>query len=204
MAEQQEQSTEQVTSKKEKGQMRREEKRQGFERKARARKTKKITIWVVVILVIAAGIYYAVITAQKSQENRPGEFVKTLSATHIPQGADHKEYNSNPPTSGEHFASAYNWGIYREELIDEQALHNLEHGGIWISYKNITDAELDELKDIALRYSRRVILSPRSSNDTNIAVASWGRLLKMGSVDTDLITSYVKKNTNKSPERLAQ
>ena len=68
----------------------------------------------------------------------------------------------------------------------------------------ITDEELDDLKDIALRYSRRVILSPRELNDTNIAVASWGRLLKMSTVDTDLITSYIKKNTNKSPERFAQ
>ena len=63
---------------------------------------------------------------------------------------------------------------------------------------------MDELKDIALRYSRRVILSPRELNDTNIAVASWGRLLKMGTVDSDVITDYIKKNTNKSPERLAQ
>src|SRR3989344_5078 len=49
-------------------------------------------------------------------------------------GASHEAYNSNPPTSGPHYEQPSRWGVSQAELPDEQLIHNLEHGGIWISY----------------------------------------------------------------------
>src|SRR2546428_4170650 len=55
---------------------------------------------------------------------------------HIFPGQQHPPYNSDPPTSGWHFPQPADWGYYNGDLPDELVVHNLEHGGIWISFKS--------------------------------------------------------------------
>ena len=89
-------------------------------------------------------------------------------------------------------------------MVDENLVHNIEHGGIWISYKDISEEEISKLEEIAERHPDSVVLTPRSANDTPIAVVSWGRLMKLTAVDEDLIEEYIKVNINKSPEPLSR
>jgi len=49
------------------------------------------------------------------------------SRDHIEVGESHVDYTTNPPLSGAH-ASASRGGFYPEGLLDENAIHNLEHG----------------------------------------------------------------------------
>ena len=195
---------EQVLSKRERNELRREEKINTRDQETKKRRNKKNTIWILVILIIVSAIYGIIILIKNVDKTIPGESVPILGSNHIQTGAEHEEYNSNPPTSGSHYAQAPGWGIYSEELEDEQAIHSLEHGGIWISYKNLDEPSIEKLENIAKKFSKRVILSPREENDVSISVASWGRLMKLDEIDVDLIEDYIRKNTNKSPERLAQ
>ena len=58
------------------------------------------------------------------------------------------EYQTNPPTSGDHLAQAENWGVYDKEIDDKAGVHSMEHGGIWISYKDIDDESKKVLEEI--------------------------------------------------------
>jgi len=110
---------------------------------------------------------------------------------HLPDGQRYAGYNSNPPTSGPHWASPASWGVYREPLADETLVHNLEHGGVWISYKDAKDTDLaDKLAAIARRY-RKVVLAPRPADDAPIALAAWGRLLKLQAFDEAQIVAFI-------------
>lgn len=193
---------EQNLTKSERNALKREQKQKEREKEIRAKKMKKIIVWVVVAAVIAGGIYWLSIIIQKSNSSRPGEAISILGRTHISVGDAHEEYNSNPPTSGSHAGPA-RWGFSNAELPDENLIHNLEHGGIWISYKNLDERSIDILRKIARENSRSVVVTPREKNDVNVAVASWGRLLKLDSVDEVQIIDFIRKNKNKSPERLA-
>lgn len=124
---------------------------------------------------------------------------------HINQSETLQVYNSNPPTSGPH-AGAIKGGFYSEEILDINGVHNLEHGYIWITYRNISPVAQATLKKIAKRYSGRVLVSERMANDTQIAMASWGRLDKMteSSLSEDYVLRFIKKYTNKSPEKFAK
>ena len=124
---------------------------------------------------------------------------------HINQSETLQVYNSNPPTSGPH-AGAIKGGFYSEEILDINGVHNLEHGYIWITYRNISPVAQAKLKKIAKRYSGRVLVSERMANDTQIAMASWGRLDKMteSTFDEDYALRFIKKYTNKSPEKFAK
>ncbi|MSU44770.1 DUF3105 domain-containing protein [Candidatus Nomurabacteria bacterium] len=133
-----------------------------------------------------------------------GEIFENQGQTHIKIGESHPPYNSNPPTSGSHYIQPASWGIYTKALRDEQAVHNLEHGGIWISYKDIDEATKANLKNIAKANNRSVILSPRDANDSKIVLASWMRLEKLDSYDEVKILDFILRNKNKSPEPLAR
>ena len=135
--------------------------------------------------------------------SQQGEKLPIQGQTHIKPGEEAMEYNSNPPTSGAHLSSAANWGISRGPVPDVQAIHNLEHGGIWISYKNLDEESLQKLRDFANKHYESVLLSPREANDSKIAIAAWGYLEQINTLDMEVLENFYKANKNKSPEPIA-
>lgn len=133
-----------------------------------------------------------------------GEEIADQGRQHIPVGSQHEPYNSNPPTSGPHYEVPANWGVYQQSPLDEQLIHNLEHGGIWISYRDIDNDTKAKLEEIGRQHPGSVIVAPRLANDSKIAIASWRRLTKLDSFDRDVIEKFIKHNINNSPEPLAR
>jgi hypothetical protein len=120
---------------------------------------------------------------------------------HIQIGQPHPAYNSNPPTSGWHYPAPADWGYYNEELPDEMLVHNLEHGGIWLSYRSTEDTELiNQLVALLRGYRSKVIITQRSRNDTRLAVAAWGHLMKLDRFDNAAIVTFINRFKNQGPE----
>lgn len=63
-----------------------------------------------------------------------GEKFADLGQEHVQVGSPLIQYNSNPPTSGPHYAQTAPRGAHDEEIEDRYLIHNLEHGEVWISY----------------------------------------------------------------------
>ncbi|MEX2145128.1 MAG: DUF3105 domain-containing protein [Candidatus Spechtbacterales bacterium] len=184
--------------------LRRQEKQKFAEGELRKRTFKKISLWLIGLLVIGSSIYGLILLASKAEKERPGQSYSILGEEHIEVGASHPDYNSNPPTSGWHYGSPAEWGVYDRELPDEQLIHNLEHGGIWISYKDIDEDTKAKLAAIGKKYPGSVIITPRSANDSKIALASWGRLQNLENFDETAIIDFIKTNKNRSPEPIAR
>ncbi len=165
---------------------------------------KTLILIVFITAILIAGVWSSKLLQKKAELTRPGEVFSSQGQQHIQTGATHEEYNSNPPTSGPHNGQPANWGIYQSELPDENLIHNLEHGGIWISYNNIDNDTKTKIEDLAKRYPNKMIVTPRSKNDSKIAIASWTRLLKLDVFDEATIVDFIKANKNKSPEPNAQ
>lgn len=187
-------------SKRERRELRRKEKHSDQGVSAKKRLAEKIFFWCFIFILIGGFVYWLI----RSEKNRPGEIFAVQGREHIAVGQSAFSYNSNPPTSGPHYGQPADWGAYEKELPDEQVIHNLEHGDIWISYKNIDTGTKAKLEAISSRYSKSVIITPREKNDTKIAVASWGRLQKFEQYDEQAIITFIKANKNKSPELLAK
>ena len=165
-------------------------------------KTKKTLKWILVALILAGVIGTLIWWAKKAESNLPGEAVPIQPAEHInPSDPLPGLYLTNPPVSGWHYSQPAEWGIYDKEMPDQTLIHNLEHGGIWISYKPDAPQELiDNLKKLAGEYKRKVILTPRAANDSLIALAAWGRLDKFDYWDEARIKKFIKAFKNKGPE----
>lgn len=138
---------------------------------------------------------------ETSLEGKVEEFI-IEGRTHVASGTK-VDYKTNPPTSGAHFGQAKSWGVYSKEIDDKATIHGLEHGGIWISYKDIDDEMIKTLEEIGKQNPLSVIVSPRSANDARISIVSWGRMMKLDTADKTLIQKYIDEYKNQSPEKLA-
>ena len=89
---------------------------------------KKIIIGGILIMLIGLGFFMFNETKPK-----PGTKLEDLGRTHVPIGTV-VEYNSNPPTSGNHYEEWVRAGIYDRPQDDRHLVHSLEHGYVIISY----------------------------------------------------------------------
>lgn len=195
----------QQLNKKERREKRREEQRESQKTQQKKNARQQLLKWLLIPLMIVLIGYGLFVLISQTATPRPGESFAIQGREHIPVGSSHPEYNSNPPTSGSHYAQPTNWNVYQDELKDENVIHSLEHGGIWISYQpNIDDETKAKIETIGKKYSGSVVVSPRSANDALIALASWGRLEKLETFDEARIIEFIKRNKNKSPEPLAK
>jgi len=176
---------------------------------------KKVRNWGIIFAVVVGSIFvyfqlnkktpeevaFEAEVKESSLEGRVEEF-EIEGRDHVDSSVD-VNYQTNPPTSGDHLAEAENWGIYQKEIDDKAAVHSMEHGGIWISYKDISDEEIEILEGLGKKNSQSTVVSPRSNNDSQIVIASWGRMMKLDQADAPLIQKYINKYKNQSPEKLA-
>lgn len=130
--------------------------------------------------------------------------VVEVGKEHVELGELHPSYNSNPPTSGWHVETSAAWGISTTPLSDKLQVHNLEHGGIIIQYKQgIDSTTLEKLKELTKRYRTKVILAPRASLDRNIALTAWTYLDKFDEFDECRISGFISAHVNRGPEFIA-
>lgn len=172
-------------------------------RSRRSKTLKKAGYLVIGLVVLVSGGWLLVSTTGPKGADYSQAY-PVLGRNHIPDGSS-ASYNSNPPTSGDHYAGAAPVRFYDKELPDEQLVHNLEHGHVWISFKpGISEEVVSALKDLSGGF---VIVTPRSKNDTNITLAAWGRLdkfnLESGNIDQQRIKDFVSRYKNKGPERVS-
>ncbi len=160
-----------------------------------------------IVIFVAAAIGGLFFLSKNNGSVTPKELGEKVAAPaapndhiHVQKGEPHVPYTSNPPSSGPHYSGVDSkTGIgpvacktYTHELDDESAVHNLEHGAVWVTYKDINDKTLaDQLKKITESYTK-VLLSPRSKDDSKIAVVSWERVLKLDKFDEQKITDFIK------------
>jgi hypothetical protein len=171
----------------------------------------KIRTFPIVLAVIATGFTAAIIVVKlngPSEPPRPGTEQGDNGREHV----DSKEYGGDqPPTSGPH-ASPLSWGLYDTEVRDDQVIHNMEHGGIYVSYQpSLPKDQIEKLTNLLFEpfsdsefQPKKIILAPRAANKSPIELSSWRRSEELQSYDQAKVEEYIKKNLGKSPEPLAR
>ena len=182
-------------------------KRQQLQERNRRQKMTTNLIWGgigVVILVIIGFII--------SQFAKPamGEAIPIMATTHIPVDSDPGIYNSDPPTSGPHYAEEANEQFYDSNNYKFPAgylVHNLEHGYVifWYNCGLLDEAGCTSLKE-QIKTSMnelggaKLIAYPWPSLDVPLVMTSWGRMEKFESFEVDKAKSFYRANLNRSPE----
>ena len=183
-----------------------EEKDKIIQEERRKKMIKKFSSWLIVLVglsLLALPIYNYFKKAAVSQTAVPGEYFQAQNRDHIKIGDSHPPYNSNPPTSGWHYDAANQSGIYDKSFKDEQLVHNLEHGHVWIAYKpNLSADQIEKLANLAKNYGSKIIMTSREANDVPIAFVAWEYLLKMQTLDESQAKAFINSYRGKGPETI--
>lgn len=142
-----------------------------------------------------AVILIVVIVAFANRPSLPGEKVTVMSdITHIAElTSPHKPYNSDPPTSGDHVSYIAPWGVHKEPLPKELAVHNLEDGGVVIYYnKQVNSATITKLETLVEKYPESVIVNPYPEMKNAITLTAWGRIDRLEIFDQERISDFIK------------
>ncbi len=99
-------------------------------------------------------------------------------------------YPQTPPVGGNHNAQWLNCGIYDQPVPNENAVHALEHGAVWVTYNPDLSAEdVQTLRD--LMPSSYIVLSPYAGLDAPVVASAWGVQLKLDGVDDPRLKSFI-------------
>jgi hypothetical protein len=120
---------------------------------------------------------------------------KGLTNVHVdPKPVDYeKDYGMNPPAGGNHFGAWLNCGVYSEPQQNENAVHALEHGAVWITYdpEALDEADVQTLRDAMPRtYS---ILSPYPDLPAPVVASGWGVQLQLDGADDPRLADFITK-----------
>jgi len=137
----------------------------------------------------------------------------SLGQTHIQPGDAHPPYNSNPPTSGWHWDTPQREGIFTTQQVQEQILHNLEHGFVNVQYKDLNGPEVQRLTDLVRRDQHHLILAPYPGlpADVKVAMTAWtgpngdpvrqaGKLQYCKGLDEAAVRAFISAYRDKGPE----
>ena len=126
----------------------------------------------------------------------PIDGVKTFTGLTREHVTGKVAYAQNPPTGGDHSAVDQNCGFYSASIVDENAVHSLEHGAVWITHDpQLPAAQVDTLRAFAAKNSF-VLVSPRDGLPSPVVASAWGVQLQLGSADDARLPVFLRAYVN--------
>lgn len=107
-------------------------------------------------------------------------------------------YPQDPPVGGEHNGvwSTCDGNVYPAAIPKENATHSLEHGAVWLTYRpDLPQKSIEELGQLVQNTPYR-LMSPYPGLRDALSLQAWGRQLKLKSVDTERLTTFLDAYTN--------
>ena len=155
------------------------------------RRTLVIAAGVVVAFLAAGGITAAVICHRTGRPSLAG--VATYSEQQRTHVSGNVSYPQTPPAGGPHTATVLNCGIYDKPVPNESAVHDLEHGAVWITYRpGLPAGQVDKLRSL-VRGQTYLTLSPYPGLPAPVVASAWGKQIRLTGVDDNRLDLFVTK-----------
>ena len=155
------------------------------------------------VLVVLAAVVLPLVLADSEEDDAHGPDASSTSTVdtgnldlveeydvqpfHVREDVD---YPQTPPVGGDHWDAWLDCGVYDVPVTDENAVHDLEHGSVWITYRaDLVDpagvvALADKLPDNG-------IMSPHPDQEAPVVITAWGRQLDLVGPDDPRIALFV-------------
>jgi hypothetical protein len=173
---------------------------QAAQKKTERRRTTIIAavVGVIILALIGATIFFLVEQNRANAEldaaaDRPIEGVEEFEGLTNNHVAEDVTYPQNPPVGGDHTAVWQNCGVYTEPVIEEHAVHSLEHGAVWITYDpDLPQDQVDVLTEQAAS-NNYILVSPREDLPSPVVMSAWGLQLQLEDANDDRVGVFLQK-----------
>jgi len=130
-------------------------------------------------------------------------YQKVPQHTHISSGT--VKYPQSPPIGGNHspYWADCNGTVYPQPIANENAVHPLEHGAVWVTYRQ--GLPPDQVATLAKNVTGQqyVFMSPYPNLKTEVSLQAWGYQLFVNSVSDSRIPQFIatlSHNQDTTPE----
>ena len=160
-------------------------------------------------MALAVGVIFYAVNAgkKKSSASNPNKISGIVHKTF--SSGDHKtgviSYAESPPFGGPH---APIWAdctgtVYPKQIANENAVHDLEHGAVWITYKpGLAADQVDTLTKL-VSGQQYMLLTPYAGLKSNVSLQAWGYQLFVDSASDPRVKQFIsdlKLSQTNTPE----
>lgn len=100
-----------------------------------------------------------------------------------------------PPAGGDHDPVWQNCDgdVYAKPIRDENAVHSLEHGAVWVTYTNKATAA--DVKTLSERVTKTpyTLMSPRAEQSAPIVLTAWGQQVGVSSASDSRVDAFLDR-----------
>jgi hypothetical protein len=117
-----------------------------------------------------------------------------LERDHL-QDTDTPSYQMVPAAGGKHFPVWQRCAgdVYTKPVVEGRAVHSLEHGAVWITYRpSLAQGDVDKLA-AKVRNNDFMLMSPYDGQPSAISLQAWGYQLRVDSAGDPRVDAFIKK-----------
>lgn len=110
-------------------------------------------------------------------------------------------YPQTPPAGGQHAPVWLNCGTYPQPVTNENAVHSMEHGAVWVTYQPTLPADQVQALQAALP-STYTLLSPYPGLPSPVVASAWGKQLTLQSATDPRLAEFIRtyRQSPQAPE----
>lgn len=167
------------------------ERKQAPSKQQRDQKLLRIGGAVLALLVFLGVIYGGYNWLSTRDENREPEGVVTYDYAGGQHDQGSLSYTESPPVGGTHNPTWQTCGYYDGVIPNENAVHSLEHGAVWITYRpDISDSDREKLEDWA-NDRPYLMVSEYDDQDSPFVFTAWNNQLPIDSLSSKAATQFM-------------
>ena len=152
-------------------------------------------IGLIVLVFIAGFIALVVIDSGQRATTTPPEGVEEFD---VGKAGNHTQatvdYEQDPPAGGEHNPIWQNSAFYEEPVRNENAVHTMEHGAVWITYSpDLPQDQQEALREI-VEGQDCLLASPYPGlpEGTPLVASAWGAQVRLDGVDDPNLQRFIR------------
>ncbi|HET7478693.1 MAG TPA: DUF3105 domain-containing protein [Rubrobacteraceae bacterium] len=144
----------------------------------------------ILALVLIAFVTVVVLDSREQAARTPPSEVKTYKVERGHTESNVK-YAQSPPVGGQHNPVWQNCGFYSQPVRNENAVHSLEHGAVWITYQpDLPKDQVNTIKDLT-ESQDYILASPYPGLDSPVVASAWGKQIKLQSANDSGLKQFI-------------
>jgi hypothetical protein len=108
-------------------------------------------------------------------------------------------YAQDVPVGGPHNPAWQNCGIYDEPIREENVVHSMEHGAVWITYQpDLPTDQVEILRNLvrqeqSRRGERLIVLAPKPDLADPIVITAWRVQLRLTDASDERLPRFLRR-----------
>jgi len=146
-------------------------------------------VWITAVVLVVIGVAAFAWSRRTPPVPEGTETFAVASAAHVDGPVT---YAQTPPVGGDHSPRWQNCGYYSSPIANENAVHSMEHGAVWITYQpDINPDEATRIRQLSASQDY-VLASPYKDLPSPIVVSAWGKQLRVENTDDPRLAQFIR------------